>query len=369
MISPPSVEHVPGVVIGPGPQLVAALEPRRPIVITDALLAATPEVVEIVESLDSQVVSLPVGEPTTDAVTTTSELVAEAHPDIVVAIGGGSVIDTAKLAAAVAASGGHVSDYLRSARAFSRSVPIVALPTTSGAGAEVSRTAVVTENGRKSWAWDEELRPTTVILDPALTMGMPASLTVSTGLDALVHGFEAATSPNADPVAIRSGAEAVSAIRNALPLVAHHPDDPAARTTMLVASVVAGHAIDRAGTGLGHAVGHALASLVTIPHGLAVAFGMRACLEWSMEGAGGRLDRLGLDRPATDLIDDLLDELAFTRHLDRWRSTRLETETLAEEIRRPENRPMCANNVRPVSHAEVGDVAHMVTSRWNVGLP
>lgn len=368
MISPPSVERVPGVVIGSAPELVAALEPRRPLVITDAFLAAVPEVVEIVETLDSQVVALPVGEPTIDAVTMASELVVEACPDIVVAIGGGSAIDTAKLAAAVAASGGHVSDYVRSARAFSRSVPIVALPTTSGAGAEVSRTAVVTEHGRKSWAWDESLRPTTVILDPVLTLGMPPSLTVSTGLDAFVHGFEAATSPNADPVAIRSGAEAVGAIRGALPLVARRPDDLAARTSMLLASVVAGHAIDRAGTGVGHAVGHALASLVTIPHGLAVAFGMRACLDWSMEGADGRLDRLRLDRPATELIDDLLDELAFTRHLDRWRSTRLEAPTLAEELRRPENQPMCANNVRPVSHDEVGDIALIVSSRWNAGL-
>lgn len=369
MISPPSVEHVPGVVVGSAPQLVAALEPRRPIVITDAFLAAKPEVVEIVDAVDSQVVTLPIGEPTTDTVTTTSELVAEACPDLVIAIGGGSAIDTAKLAAAVAASGGHVSDYLRSARPFSRRATVVALPTTSGAGAEVTRTAVVTEDGLKSWAWDEQLRPATVILDPALTLGMPASLTVSTGLDALVHGFEAATSPNADPVAIRSGAEAVSAIHGALPLATRHPDDPAARTTMLFASVVAGHAIDRAGTGVGHAVGHALASLVTIPHGLAVAFGMRACLEWSMQGAGDRLDRLGLDRPATELIDDLLDELSFTSHLDQWRSTRLETETLAEEIRRPENRPMCANNVRPVSHTEVGDIALLVASRWNAGLP
>lgn len=365
----PSVEHVPGVVIGSAPELVAGLEPRRPIVMTDAFLATTPAVIEMIEGLDCDVVELPVGEPTTGTVTMASERVAETRPDVVVVIGGGSAIDTAKLAAAVAASGGPVSSYLRSARAFSRSIPLVALPTTSGAGAEVSRTAVVTENGRKSWAWDEELRPTTVILDSGLTLGMPASLTVSTGLDAFVHGFEAATSPAADSAAVRSGAEAVRAIHGTLPLVTQHPDDLGARTIMLLAAVGAGHAIDRAGTGIGHAVGHALASLVTIPHGLAVAFGMRACLEWSMDGADGRLDRLRLGRPAPDVVDHLFDELAFTRHLDRWRTTRLETESLAEEIRRPENRPMCANNVRPVSRSDVGDIALIVSSRWNAGLP
>lgn len=369
MIATPSVDHVPGVVLGSVAELVAAVEPRRPIVITDAFLAATPAVADVIGALDSQIVALPVGEPTTGAVMMASERITEARPDVVVAIGGGSAIDTAKLAAAVARSGGHVSDYLGSARAFSRSIPIVALPTTSGSGAEVSRTAVVTVNGRKSWAWDGKLLPTNVILDPALTLGMPTSLTVSSGLDAFVHGFEAATSPGADPVAIRGGAEAVRAIHGTLPLVARHPEDLAARTIMLFASVVAGHAIDRAGTGVGHAIGHALASLVTIPHGLAVAFGMRACLEWGMADAEGRLDRLHLDLPVLDVVDELLDELAFTGHLNRWKSTRIESEALAEEIRRPDNRPMCANNVRPVRDDEVGEIARIVSSRWNAGLP
>lgn len=368
MMPAPSVEEIPGVAVGSLEDLLAAVGRRRPMLLTDGFLVTTGPVSEIIDVLGCEVVEVPVGEPTTGTVTKAAERVADFRPEVLVAIGGGSAIDTAKLAAATAASGGHVSDYLRSERAFSGSIPVVAVPTTSGAGAEVSRTAVVSEDGRKSWAWDQSLRPSSVILDPALTLGMPESLTVSTGLDAFVHGFEAATSPDADPVAIRSGAEAVRAIRGALPLVTRHPDHLAARTIMLLASVVAGHAIDRAGTGVGHAVGHALASVVAIPHGIAVAFGMRTCLEWSVDGADGRLDRLRLDRSAGDLIDELLDELRFAHHLDRWRSRPIAAEALAEEIWRPENRPMCANNVRPVRREDVGDIAHMVSSRWNAGL-
>ena len=137
---------------------------------------------------------------------------------------------------------------------------------------------------------------------------------------------------------------------------------------MLDAALCARLAIDLAGTGVGHAVGHALASMVPIPHGLAVAFGMWSCLEWGMETASGRYGRVDVADRLARKIGAMLDAIGFERELQRWVRQPLVADEFEIELRQDEHRPMCRNNARPVTDDDLGTVAGLVAAAWNERL-
>ncbi|HET8728449.1 MAG TPA: iron-containing alcohol dehydrogenase, partial [Alphaproteobacteria bacterium] len=163
-------------------------------------------------------------DPTAEQIDRAADEIRRTGARLVVGLGGGSALDVAKLAAAVAAADAPAEAYALMARPLpAGALPVVALPTTAGTGSEATRTAVYTlSSGVKAWAWGDELRPKAAILDPALTVGLPPSLTAATGVDALVHAIEAATNNRQDPIA---EARALEAIR----LVAAHLPDAVAR--------------------------------------------------------------------------------------------------------------------------------------------
>ena len=365
MIEPPSIDHLEGVSLGTVDDIEPLVARRRAVVVTDRRLAEEPGVQSVTSVSMGAPIALECSEPTVDTVARLATAVADTPPDVVVAVGGGSVIDTAKLAAAVAASGGAVSDYVAGARPFSATLPVVAVPTTSGSGAEVSRTAVVSSPTTKTWAWDPLLRPAHVVLDPLLTASMPPAVTVSTGLDAFVHAVEAGTATRGRPDVTARAGEAAAAVRRALPVALAEPSDPDARSTMLLSSVSAGWAIDRVGTGAGHAVGHALASLAAVPHGLAVAFGMRACLDWTIAEPSARRLLARLGGSIVDDIEPLTDEIGLEELVAGFVRERIDPLRLAEELGKPEHRPMRANAARPIADGDVTTVGRLVADRWN----
>ncbi|HJR93159.1 MAG TPA: iron-containing alcohol dehydrogenase, partial [Acidimicrobiia bacterium] len=255
-------------VIGPGAAATLGDLDRGPrlVVVTDGHLAASPALDSVcaIAAPDALIVLRP-GEPTTSSVT---ELADGLGGDAtVVAVGGGSVIDSAKLAAAVTGSSSQIDRHLMSAEPFAASMKVVAVPTTAGAGAEVTRTCVITDGGHKTWAWDELLRPASIVLDGTLTVGLPPATTVATGLDAVVHAIEAVTAQHRDETGYSAGLWALAELAACLPAVVADPGDFDARGRALVASTAAGLAIDRCATGIGHGLGHALGSLVPVPHG------------------------------------------------------------------------------------------------------
>lgn len=307
------------------------------------------------------------GEPTSISVTALADRVGGF--ETLVAIGGGSVLDTAKLAAALVGSSSRIERHLVGAEPFTDSLEVVAVPTTAGSGAEVTRTCVVTAGGHKTWAWDDLLRPSSLILDAGLTVGLPLGVTVSTGLDALVHAVEALTAQRRDAVATAAASWALATLGVTLPVVTRQPGDIEARAATLSASTAAGIAIDRCGTGIAHGLGHALGSLVSLPHGLAVAVSLWAAAEFN---AGSPDDRCGRVASAlghqtyeiaiANLVEgaglvDLLRPVARRHPLDR--------EALASETLSDFNAPMCANNVRPVTAGEVVELAGSLADRWN----
>lgn len=335
-------------------------------VVTDARLAGTPVAAAVTDRVAAPVSTVPVGEPTTASVDRLARRLSGA--EVIVAVGGGSVLDSAKLAGAAAATSARASDLLAAATPIEDSVPVIAVPTTAGAGAEVTRTAVVSHHGTKAWAWHDCLRPESAVLDGDLTVGLPRTTTASSGLDAAVHAAEAATAATGDEEATRLGTTALGMIGEVLPVVVEHPTDRAARSEMLLAATIAGLAIDRAGTGLAHAVGHALGSLVAVPHGLAVALALAAAADFNADAGDPRCDAVasalsgsgyaGAIRALCDRVglDDHLAAIATTAPVD---AAELSRSTLG-----PLNAVMCANNVRAPSPEDVAAIASAVARRW-----
>lgn len=318
-----------------------------------------------------RVVPVPRGEPRVKPVAQIAATCAGA--DVVVAVGGGSTLDTAKLAAAVASSPHPLEDHLLSATRFTGSLPVVAIPTTAGSGAEVTRTAVVSRQGRKSWAWDDHLRPRAAVHDPALTMTLPLATTVASGVDAFVHAIEAATAQTRHPDANTVAAAAAGTIASALPTVVDQPDDVPARGSMLVAACAAGIGIDRCGVGIGHAIGHALGSLVTVTHGFAVMLGTIVAIEWSVSTSGDRyrpvahaLHPTATEKDVPELVRMLAQAVALEIHVATEAAAQpLDPSDLAQELVRPEHAPMLRNSAVSPGPDDIAWIAGETAARWN----
>jgi alcohol dehydrogenase class IV len=215
----------------------------------------------------------------------------EAGVDGVVSVGGGSVIDTAKAVAVCLGAGGKIIDHIGVQMLRGTPVPHVVLPTTAGTGSEVTNTAVIhhAEAGRKVYVLDDKLIPSSAILDPMLTTGLPRGLTASTGMDALTHAIEAFVSRTTNPISEGLALQAIRMIAQHLPQVIEHPDDLEARVQMQLASTMAGWAFSVAGVGLVHGMSHALGARHRVPHGTANGILLPHVMRFNATVAGAKL--------------------------------------------------------------------------------
>lgn len=191
--------------------------------------------------------------------------------DVVVAIGGGSAMDTGKTIALCGPNGGTPADYADGRLSYSNIAPIVCVPTTAGTGSEVTRSAVITESTthRKMTLKHAALRPTLAVLDPVLTYSVPPAVTAATGVDALVHAIEGYTCKVTNPISQALGAKAMQAIAGALPAVYANGQDEEARHAMLEGSLMAGLCFGSADVAAVHCLAEALGGLYDTPHGVA----------------------------------------------------------------------------------------------------
>ncbi|SDN79686.1 Alcohol dehydrogenase, class IV [Klenkia soli] len=195
---------------------------------------------------------------------------AESGCDVVVGLGGGSVIDAAKAIAVVASNGGAIGDYEGVDKVGLALPPTLMCPTTAGTGADVSQFAVITDTARlvKATLIGRALVPDISITDPRLLTTMPADLAAATGLDALTHAVEAYVSRAHGPLTDVHALHAVELIAANLRRTLSHPDDAAARTAMAQASLEAGLAFTNAILGATHAMSHQVGGLLDLPHGV-----------------------------------------------------------------------------------------------------
>ncbi|MFC5995409.1 iron-containing alcohol dehydrogenase [Pseudonocardia hispaniensis] len=190
--------------------------------------------------------------------------------DVVVGIGGGSVIDAAKGVALLAANGGRILDYEGIDRMANPVPPMVMIPSTSGTGADVSQFCIVTDTQRRTkiTIMGRALVPDVSIIDPRLLLTMPEWLNAATGLDALTHGIEAFVSLAHGPLTDHHALQAVSMVNANLARTMHRPTDGGARCAMAQAALEAGLAFTNAILGATHAMSHQVGGMLDLPHGV-----------------------------------------------------------------------------------------------------
>ncbi len=218
--------------------------------------------------------------------------------DAIIAIGGGSAMDGGK---AICLTANNDIDLW--AFEFEQPVPriapdqpfptLITIPTTAGTGAETESTAMVThvEKGMKFCIWHPGLKPSLALLDPALTVGLPANLTAWTGADALTHAIEAYCVPGFHPLCDGMALEALHLIAEWLPVAAREPDNMAARGGMLTGSCLAGIAFLK-GLGMVHAISHMVGAEYNTQHGLTNAIILPVVLRYNLPGMEAKVQRM-----------------------------------------------------------------------------
>lgn len=213
----------------------------------------------------------------------------------ILAVGGGSVMDTAKAANILLTLGGDlVNDYSGAQTLSSPLKPLIVIPTTAGTGSEVTKVAVILDekNGVKLSFLDRYLLPALAILDPELHLSMPPKLTAMTGMDALTHAIEAYTSLEFNPFSQSLAVGAIQKVRKFLPSAVQTGNDLQARSEMITAANMAGVAFDHAMVGVVHSMSHATGGVAHVPHGLANSILLPWGMEYNFEACGEKYGEL-----------------------------------------------------------------------------
>jgi alcohol dehydrogenase class IV len=370
------------IVLGPGalarlPAQVERLGVKRPLVVTDpgvVKLGLAARVYALLEGAGLRVARFEgVNANPTDRDADAGLAAFRAGDcDGLVAIGGGSAIDAAKLVQVLATHPPPLSRY-DDAAGGDRLIrddlpPLVAIPTTAGTGSEVGRSGVATlpDTGRKTVIFSPYLLPKAAICDPELTVGLPPHLTAATGMDAFTHGLEAYVATGFHPLADAVAIDAVRRVARALPAAFRTPDDLAARTDMMVAAMEGAMAFQK-GLGACHALAHALTPISGLHHGLANAIALPAVMAFNLDAARSRLahvavamgeearaDEAALARAAVDRVRALRAELRLPARL---RDAGVREEDLPLVARKAFEDASHRTNPRPCSEADLLAVA------------
>lgn len=230
--------------------------------------------------------------PTVDSVDSCAAIMREKNIEFAVALGGGSSLDCAKAACSVCKTPYSIADFHSGSRKLgSEHIPLIAIPTTSGTGSEVTPVAVLSNPHSKVKAplVSDNFFPSHAIIDPALTLTVPAQVTASTGMDVLSHALEAFWSLNHQPICDALALHAAKLVFKYLPIAYADGSNLEAREKMSEASLIAGLAFGLPKTAGSHACSFPLTNLYHIPHGEACAFTLDAFTRINAEAEDGRL--------------------------------------------------------------------------------
>ena len=289
---------------------LAALGAKRPLIITDKGVRANNLLAPIeaaFEMADAAIVAIFDDVPPDSSLGTVrsaAKLYRENHCDAIIAVGGGSVIDTSKATNILVSEGGD--DLLKYSGAHNLPKPLkpfFVIPTTSGTGSEVTMVAVVsdTEKNVKMPFASYYLMPHAAILDPRMTQTLPPHLTAMTAMDAMTHAVEAYTCMAANPISDAYATAAVTKISTPLFNVLDNPSDAQGRLELAQASTMAGIAFSNSMVGIVHSLGHSLGAVVHLPHGLCMNLFLPYVLEYNKEVNGDKIADLLLPLAGADI--------------------------------------------------------------------
>ena len=278
IVTTPRLMAVGGGALAELPAMLRRLGLANPLIVTDPFLARSGHLERATAQLERDgvpwtVFSDTVADPTTAVVETGARRLAEGGFDSLVAIGGGSSIDTAKAMSILAANGGQMRDYKVPAEIPKAGPPIVAIPTTAGTGSEVTRFTVITdtETDEKMLIAGLACCPLAAIVDYELTLSMPLRLTADTGLDSLTHAIEAYVSRRANPFTDGLAKSAMGLIARHIRTACAEPDSRAAREAMMLGATTAGMAFSNSSVCLVHGMSRPIGAFFHVPHGLSNA--------------------------------------------------------------------------------------------------
>ncbi|BAP45248.1 iron-containing alcohol dehydrogenase [Pseudomonas sp. StFLB209] len=219
--------------------------------------------------------------------------IAPAAPDALIAIGGGSVLDAAKLFSVMLSNDTPLKDMLGIDKVAHPGRPTVLVPTTSGTGSEVTPNAIVTlpDEELKIGVVSRHLLPTLVILDANLTLGLPKPITAATGMDAFTHALESFISTKANPISDAFALESMRLIAGSIVEAYQQPGSVQARSDMLLGSMYGGLALTAAGTAAVHALAYPLGGKFHVTHGVANAMLLPHVMAFNMDSCAARLKR------------------------------------------------------------------------------
>ena len=280
---------------------LALIDARRVMLITDVRLAASGLLARFTTHLASKRIAYDIfarveANPKEYNVEEGAKKAVSDKPDCLVAIGGGSPIDCAKAISVVASCGGRARDYEGHGKISGEILPLIAIPTTAGSGSEVTFSAVITDSAQrlKFSIKDTKIAPRVALVDPEMTMSMPAALTAATGMDALTHAIEAFSSRAAEPLSDALALYAVELIGTHLRAAVADGRNLEARSAMMLGSLLAAIAFSHSDVAAVHCISEALGGAYDLPHGVCNAVILPAVMDYNLDTCVDRYARIGL---------------------------------------------------------------------------
>lgn len=271
----------------------------KALLVTDSVMIKLGNAAHVEAALNNQGIPYAVyseinGEPTDTMIENGLSMYLREGCDFLIALGGGSPIDSMKAIGALATSGGRISDYMGKIISVP-TPPMAAIPTTAGTGSEATQFTIITDTQRdiKMLLKGEVLMPSLAIIDPRFTMTAPAKITAATGLDALTHAIESYTSRKAQPLSDTFALSAVKRIFTYLPIAFREGGHLEAREQMSIAALEAGIAFNNASVTIVHGMSRPIGALFHVAHGLSNAMLLKECLTYALDGAYDRFAELG----------------------------------------------------------------------------
>ncbi|MEE3061352.1 MAG: iron-containing alcohol dehydrogenase [Verrucomicrobiota bacterium] len=261
---------------------------KRALLVTDSGLTAAGHPKRVMKLLESAGVEVTlfdqsIENPTDSSVQACAEVAKHAEIELLVGLGGGSSMDTAKGCNFILTNGGSMADYWGVGKAKHTMLPLVAVPTTAGTGSECQSFALISDDRthRKMACGDRKALPCLTVLDPELTLSQPERVTACTGVDALAHALESIVCNKRNELSQRHSKLAFELIQENLPRVISNPDDLEARGFVQLGASHAGAAIERSMLGAAHSMANPLTARLGTVHGTAVGLALPAVMEFN----------------------------------------------------------------------------------------
>ena len=268
---------------------------RRPLIVTDKIMVQLGYIECIMECMSDAEISADVfddtvPEPTVSSIQAGVDQVHDGHYDCIIALGGGSPIDSAKAIAILGKYGGEMRDYKFPRIVDEPGLPIIAIPTTAGTGSEVTKVTVITDEttDEKMMCLGAGFMPTVALVDYELSLSVPARTTADTGIDAMTHAIEAYVSKKASLYTDTQAIAALKLLGPNLRRAFHDGSDQQAREQMMLGATLAGAAFSNASVALVHGMSRPIGASYHVPHGLSNAMLLPAVTEYSIPAAADR---------------------------------------------------------------------------------